>query len=660
MAFTNISKKNGLKNIKQLIKKFSSNYSYYAKSSSSYNETQARKDFIDPFFESLNWDLQNKKNLPNYAREVILEDSIESESTHQNPDYGFQAGTSKKFFVEAKKPSVKIENNKKTGFQARSYGWTGNHPIVILTNFEYLIIYDSTVKPNDTDDSKICRIKVYNYKDYVSKFDEIYDLLSRESIFSGNFDKKVSKLITKKPTVSPDAFFLEQINRWRIKLGENLYTYDSTLTEEEINDLVQKFINRIIFLRICEDRTLEKHGTLLKTAQYKDHKKFLDLLKAADKKYDSDLFHLAGRGLQVIIDSTHPDVLEIIEELYYPKSPFSYRIIQSSILGDEYEMFLTEKIVIKKVGKKSFKITLEKKPDEKNRDIISTPSFIIRKIVEEVVGKKSQGRNPEELFKLKIIDPACGSGSFLVEALQLLINYLIEWYVKKNNMSKVYEVTGGWRLKLNEKIKLLSCLNGVDIDFNAVEVTKFALCIKLMEHETNKTIGKMKQIIPKLNNNILCGNSIVDENIWKVIKKSKLKRTEIEKINSFDWNSEFPNMKKNKFDVVIGNPPYRKTEDMKKLTPNQLKFFKKYYTDIAYKQFDKYYIFIGKGLELLGVGGKLGYIVPHKFMKIESGRKLRNLISKNNFVEKIIDFGTQQLFKNRTTYTCLLFLKKVN
>jgi hypothetical protein len=657
MSFKPLSKDKALQKVKSLIDKFEKNHGDYTKSTSSYNESQARADFIDPFFESLGWDLQNKRSLPNYAREVILEDSIEGESTHQNPDYGFQTGTQKKFFVEAKKPSVRIDVNKQASFQARSYGWTDNHPIVVLTNFEYLVIYDTTVKPNDTDDSNTCRIKLYHFKDYESNFDEIHKLLSRESVFSGQFDAKVTKLLTASPSISPDHFFLEQINRWRIKLATNLHATDPSLTETQINDIVQKFINRIIFLRICEDRTLEVHGSLLKTAKLQNHAKFLELLKCAEKKYDSDLFESANSYLPLTIDSTNPDVLEIIEELYYPKSPFSFRVIESNILGNVYEMFLTQTIIIKKVTGKPDKIELVKKPEDKNKSLVSTPDFVIRNIVRETVGRKCQGKSPSEILQMKILDLASGSGSFLVESFQYLIDYVTDWYVKNNGKSKIYEVTSGWRLTLNEKIKLLNCIKGVDIDFNAVEVTKFALCVKLMEHETKKTISTMNNILPKLSKNILCGNSVVDNSIWSVIEKSSLTSEEKESINCFDWESEFNEIKNKKFDVILGNPPYMKTEDMKRLVPYQWKFFKEYYPT-AYKQFDKYYIFIQKGLELLNEDGKLGYIVAHKFMKIGSGKKVRELLANGKCIEKIIDFGTQQLFKERITYTCLLFLKR--
>ena len=658
MSFNPITKAQGYEIIKNLIEKFDTNYADYTKNNSKYNESQARSDFIDPFFEALNWDLQNNKKLPNYAREVIVEDSVENESTHQNPDYGFQAGTEKKFFVEAKKPSVKIEISQKTAYQARSYGWTDKHGISILTNFEFLVIYDTTVRPEIDDISSICRLKIYSYKDYLQKFDEIYDLISRDVVFSGDFDKKTKKLVTTQSKISPDQFLLEQINRWRVKLATNFINNNSRLDEIQINDLVQQFINRIIFLRICEDRSLEKHETLLNTAKTKNHSKFLELLKLAEEKYDSELFESSGITLPITINSQNNDILQIIEELYYPKSPFSFRVIESSILGDVYEMFLTEELEIIRKPSIPPTIQLRKRPEHEKRDVIHTPTYIIKKIVNEILEEKCKNKHPDEVQKIRILDPAVGSGSFLIEALEYLINYVTEWYSNKKDYSKVYQSKGGWVLKLSEKMKLVACLRGVDIDFNAVDVTKFALCVKLMENETRSTISSMTKILPKLNNNIVCGNSIIDENIWNVIDKSKLSQTQIDRINTLSWKTVFTDVIDSKFDVIIGNPPYMQTKDMKKFIPIQLEYFKKHYSSVANGQFDKYFIFIKKSLDLLQDSGDLGFIVAHKFMKIKAGEGLRSLLSQNNYVKKIVDFGTQQIFENRTTYTCLLFLKR--
>ncbi len=645
MSYVEIIKSQGLLKVQDLIQKFTSNYASYSRST--YNETQTRTDFIDPFFEALNWDLKNNRNLSDSLREVILEDSTENDSTNQKPDYGFRAGNTKKFFVEAKKPHVKIETHKNSAFQARSYGWTDKHPIVVLTNFEYLVIYDTSVKPNAADDGKICRTKIYHYKEYDKKFDEIYELLSRDSVFSGKFDKQTLKIKSSLPIISPDEYFLEQINKWRKLFAHNIIKKDPKLNGEEINDLVQQLINRIIFLRICEDRTIEPSENLLNSIKSLDKQKFISILEKSTQKYNSELFKSAN--LPIEFDSDNKELAEVIHELYYPQSPFSFRVIESSLLGEVYEMFLTKKL---KINSGSV-ITLEKKPEEKNRDVVSTPSFIINNIVTDAVGTYCKNMTPTEIHKIRILDPACGSGSFLVNAFQFLIDYVIDWYVKNGDDGEIYPVVGGYRLSLKEKIKLLNCIFGVDVDYNAVEVTQFSLCVKLLEDETKTTIKQMEKILPKLSQNILWGNSVVDSDIWQVIPKDTLKQFQLKKINVFDWKEKFDGIS---FNVIIGNPPYMKTEDMKEYIHPQWEFFKEYYST-SYKQFDLYYIFIQKCFGLLSKKGQMGFIVPHKFMKISSGEKLREFLSVNNSIRKIIDFGTQQIFKNKTTYSCLLFLE---
>ncbi|MCH7646988.1 MAG: hypothetical protein IIA83_00055 [Thaumarchaeota archaeon] len=420
-------------------------------------------------------------------------------------------------------------------------------------------------------------------------------MLSRDSVFSGKFDKVTSKIKSSLPVKTPDEFFLEQINKWRKSIAQNLIKKDPSLTDEEINDMVQLLINRIIFLRICEDRTIEPPKTLLDSTKTFDKKKFVTTLKNAVKKYDSDLFDT--HELPIEFDSSNKELFEIIEELYYPKSPFSFRVIESSLLGDVYEMFLTEKIQV--VPGSTPKIKLVKKSKEKDRDIISTPSFIIQKIVQDSIAKRCDSLTPKKIQKIRILDPACGSGSFLVTVFQFLIDYVINWYEKNGHNGEIYQTVGVSKLAIKEKIKILECIYGIDIDFNAVEVTKFSLCIKLLEDETKITLESMKNILPKLSKNILCGNSVVDSVIWKSIKKKSLKPKEIEAVNVFDWKKQFT---KTTFDIIIGNPSYMMTGDMKKYINPQWTFFKKQYT-VSDGQFDEYYVFIQKCYDQLAKKG---------------------------------------------------------
>jgi hypothetical protein len=167
--------------------------------------------------------------------------------------------------------------------------------------------------------------------------------------------------------------------------------------------------------------------------------------------------------------------------------------------------------------------------------------------------------------------------------------------------------------------------------------------LKLVEGENNQSVSSESPILPSLSGNIHYGNTLITSSD----AGGKKSRTAI---NPFDFDDE-------KYDVIVGNPPYMKSEDMKNLTPFELPIYKDKYS-VAYKQFDKYFLFIERGLDLLKADGWLGFIVPSKFTKVGAGVKLRELLKNNGNVEKIISFGANQVFKSKTTYTCLLILRK--
>lgn len=244
--------------------------------------------------------------------------------------------------MEAKKPSVNICHNSDAVLQARKYGWNANHKLTILTNFEFLIIYDTTVIPYNDDDVSIARYRVYSYKDYIAKYDEICNLISRDFVYSGEYDNLLREILSGKGShkQNVDEVFLQQINKWRIQLANYILQNNCILDIEEINNGIQSFINQIIFLRICEDKNLPLYHTLAETAtKEKINVALEELLKKADEKYNSGIFEN-----RIIAFNLNNEIIKaIIEDLYYPKSPYLFNIIKPNLLGKMYEMFLIEK-----------------------------------------------------------------------------------------------------------------------------------------------------------------------------------------------------------------------------------------------------------------------------------------------------------------------------
>lgn len=623
--------------IKKLIEKYNADRKYYL--TNKYNETLLRSDFLDPFFELLGWDIKNNAGKPTNEREVILEEALkENASEHsKKPDYTFRLFSERKFFLEAKKPCVAIESNNDSAKQVRRYGFTAKLKISVLSNFEYLIIYDTSVKVDKDDTFQKALIKKYHYTEYESKFEEIKKLLGKNAVYSGAFETEWKEIETKINQYSIDNLFLNQINEWRKALGAEIYKHEPKIDEQQLNDVVQSYLNRVLFLRVCEDRNLEDYQTLLKFANANDFKALIKKFEQADKRYNSGLFDQLLKDK--IVENISSVFWTIIKQLYYPESPYSFSVFSSDILGSIYEIFLSEKLAIENKA-----IALVKKPENIDRDIITTPTFIISDILRNTVLVKCQGKSDKEILKLKFADISCGSGAFLLELFQLLNDILIDYYLK-NDKSKLIQ-TNLDTYKLPFKIKrelLLNCIFGIDKDYNAVEATKFGLLLKLLEGEDVNSTHATKPVLPDLSHNIFFGNSLLNP------KQVTNKKDQVI-INPFDFS-------KLRFDVIVGNPPYMKSEDMKNITPLELPLYKSNYTS-AYKQFDKYFLFVEQGMDLLTADGILGYIIPSKFTKVGAGKKLREELSSKGYLHSIVSFGANQVFADKTTYTCLLILNK--
>ncbi|MHC5718246.1 MAG: Eco57I restriction-modification methylase domain-containing protein, partial [Nostoc sp.] len=232
--------------------------------------------------------------------------------------------------------------------------------------------------------------------------------------------------------------------------------------------------------------------------------------------------------------------------------------------------------------------------------------------------------------------------------------------------SKIYQITtGNWRLTSTERKRiLLTHIYGVDIDQQAVETSKLSLLLKVLEGESGEAITKQltlfkERALPDLDNNIQCGNSLIDGEFYQNNQLSLLDEDTAYRVNIFDWKSAFSGiMKRGGFDMVIGNPPYIRIQALKEWASLEVEFYKKQYVSASQGNYDIYVVFVEKGLDLLKKDGRLGFILPHKFFNAQYGESLRRLIYQGKYLEKIVHFGDQQVFPKVSTYTCLCFLSK--
>nr|QNO47126.1 hypothetical protein ANPEMHCN_00005 [Methanosarcinales archaeon ANME-2c ERB4] len=654
--------------VKELARRFRYNLGVYKKST--YNETQVRQEFINPFFEALGWDVSNKQGHAEQYKDVVHEDAIKVGRSTRAPDYSFRIGGRRKFFVEAKKPSVNIKEDISPSYQLRRYAWSAKLPLSIVTDFEELSVYDCRIKPEQKDKASVGRIGYYTFEEYLDKFDEIYDVFSKDAILKGSFDRHAQSAKGKRGTAEVDSEFLKEIESWREMLAKNIALRNPDVSIYELNYAVQKIIDRIVFLRICEDRGIEPDGQLQSTAEstgvYPD---LLNRFRLAESKYNSGIFDFGADAVTSRLKIDDKVLKAIIESLYYPKSPYEFSVLGVEILGNVYEQFLGK--VIRLTAGHQAKV--ETKPEVKKAGgVYYTPQYIVDYIVKNTVGKLVAGKTPEEIAEIKILDPACGSGSFLIGAYTYLLRYHLDWYVEnkpKTHKKAVFQGRAdGWYLTTAEKKRiLLSNIFGVDIDSQAVEVTKLSLQLKVLENESRESVDQqvklgMEGILPNLGGNIKCGNSLIGPAFYDAGQTTLFDEDEMRRVNVFDWDDAVRGfgeiMARGGFDCVIGNPPYVRIQTMKEWAPTEVEFYKRQYVAASKGNYDIYVVFVERALQLLNVKGRMGYILPHKFFQAKYGQPLRELIAGGKHLDTIVHFGDQQVFAGATTYTCLLFLDK--
>jgi len=671
--------------ILQLVDQFASQLASYR--SLEYNEAQARREFIEPFFDVLGWDIYNKQGYAYSYKDVIFEDAIKVGGATKAPDYAFRIGGTRKFFVEAKKPSVNLRDEITPAYQLRRYAWSAKLPLSILTDFEEFAVYDCRNKPDKTDKASTGRIMLLTYRDYPSHWDEITGVFSRQAVLKGSFDKYAEAATGKRGTAEVDDAFLAEIERWRELLVHNIALRNPSLSQRDLNYAVQMTIDRLIFLRICEDRGIEFYGQLQSLLNGGEtYPRLCQLFRKADERYNSGLFHfLPERDQADAPDMLTPGLLlddkplkDILANLYYPDSPYEFSVLPADILGQVYERFLG-KVIRLTAGHHA---VVEDKPEVKKAGgVFYTPTFIVEYIVKHTLGKLLEGKTPGQVglgrgTPLRILDMSCGSGSFLLGAYQ----YLLDWYQSAYSLEpekwsrgaapRLYQVSSPdgalWMLTTSERKRiLLDHIYGVDIDPQAVEVTKLSLLLKVLEGESQESIGKQlsmfrQRALPDLAGNIKCGNSLIGPDFYanQPAPQGTLPGFDLEekyRINAFDWHREFANIFSSSggFDVIIGNPPYVRPHNI----PASIKkiLWTSFSTFVA--KSDLYTCFMEKGLSLTKSSGLFSFIVPQTWTSLESFTKIREYIIYNAKVCKLTQLP-HKVFANATVETCIFLFQK--
>jgi len=666
----------------RLVAQFEKNFKHYQ--SAAYDEASVRQEFLDPLFRALGWDVENKLGRIPQHREVEIESRTEIAGRQKRADYLFRTDRVDRFVCEAKKPAEKLHAG--YAFQAKRYAWNKGLVLAVLSDFEEMKIYLVGAKPHP-DETAAGEWTTWHFLEYVRHARAMWDLLSRDAVAGGSIDRLVASLPRKpagktrrkqlwlfKPDRARaiDADFLDFLDEARRGLASDLIRHNDRadlLEGNRLDEAVQRILDRLLFLRICEDRDIDTGrplATILKTWQARrDAPLWRDVVahfRALDRRPASHVPYFNGN----LFKEHFSETLEVgddwlagfLETTGAEESPYLFNVIPVEILGTIYERFLGKTIRPKGIG-----IELVEKPEvRKAGGVYYTPRYIVDYIVEQTLGQLLEGKAPAESLKLRVLDPACGSGSFLIRAYERLCEHWQTALTQNEKLRRKADcwldpATGDLHLTTDLKRRILTAsIYGVDLDPGAVEVTQLSLYLKMLEGESRATLAKNRELfgpddplLPPLQNNVKCGNSLIASDF-------SLNPDDLVRVRAFDWDEGFRDVMKNGgFDAVIGNPPYVRPHN---LSPESKEYYWKHY-DTFERKGDLYCCFVQKASQLCRDNGRFSFIVSNGWLRLDSFQHLRQLFLDETAVETIVDLP-DRVFADAQVKTCIFVCRKTD
>lgn len=624
--------------LKQKIAEFADEREKYT--SAEYKEYEVRADFVDHLLEALGWDVQNQGKAKYAQREVVRELTTRYEGTSKNPDYALLVNGKRQTYVEAKKPFEKIATSAKHALQIRRYCWSGQLPYGLLTDFDEYAIYDCRAIPGQNDSSMVGRVAYFTLSDIEEYWPVLVGAFGRDAVASGSLERIAATVPAPTRTRPVDAEFLDQIRTWRSSLARDVAKRNQTLGNVEISSAVQTLIDRIVFLRNVEARGLEAPESLKSalTDAKGVYPRLLNLFHRADARYNAGLFAFSAGDTNESLDVSDEVLASIINGLYFPE-PYEFNAMPADILGRIYEQFLGEHITLDK----DRNVNVELKPEHrKGGGVYYTPSPIVEYIVEETLGPLLEGKTEQAISDLTVVDPASGSGSFLIVAYQYLLNWYADYWAERPRLAAKHLEAGSdgqTRVKTNERKQiLLRHIYGVDIDPQAVEVTKLSLLLKVVEGQAQAEL-EVGHLLPNLDNNIKCGNSLIGNDMQLSIDGLADEDT----INPFDWDAAYPSIiSRGGFDAVVGNPPYLNVDVTWGRKDPRLAYLKSHYATVYSDKTDLLFYFLRKAVDISR--GEIGMIVSRSFLESSKAVKLRGWLADNSRVRSVLDFRHALVF----------------
>ena len=631
-----MNKEEAKQKVKELIEFYNKKRSDFENKS----EQDIRIMLIDRLFKILGWDMDGTERPDEVHREMSV---TGRESKKKKADYVFRLNGVPKFVVEAKALKANIQADL---FREQAVGYAYNLACswAVLTNFSSIYIYFI----DRDDDFKFFSIDEISDE---GKFDANFETLwylSRESVANDLLERDNEKRLGKRREKVGKRLF-DDLSEWRRKLSNEIRrVYGEKYGELEREEIVQRIIDRLIFIRKIEDMELEERELDQLTRKFNEGTTYRLLKKVFEhyrNKYNSGLFGEPGIRQECdMIDVRDPVIEDVIKGMYRPTGrtiEYNFAAIDADVLGNIYEQYLA--FIMKGTKLKGGKA------HKKEQGIYYTSTYIVDYIVKNTVTESAKGKTIDEILNMKILDPACGSGSFLIRAYSEVCK-IIEEKMKKGEKSVKYITMKNYsrRLTLPQKITILtSCIYGVDLDEKAVEIAQLNLLLKLLDGETSESLSNMsetRKLLPMLNNNIKCGNSLIDDP--EIAGENK----------AFSWKERFKEIMDNGgFDVVIGNPPYLMLQPQN--TPEELLKYIKNKFNVAQYKIDDFHLFLERGIYLLKQSCRLGFITPNTYLMNTYTTRLRKCILDNCMINKIVVIP-QVVFSDASVDTSIIILQK--
>ena len=705
----------------RLVAKFDRDYPQFV--AANYNEATLRTDFLDPLFRALGWDVGNTKALIHSEREVDIEVQTGRSGRQTRADYVFRYARVERFTCEAKKPAEAL--NDRHIFQAKRDAFGRGIPLALLSDFEELKLYVVGAAPH-RDDPHTGELNVLHFRQYLDAARELWDLLAYDSVRAGSIDRELAKL-PKRPlklkgrqgylfrpdrTRAVDADFLSFLDDARQQLGSDLLKHndrEDLLTGHRLNEAAQRILDRLVFLRICEDRGIDT-GQLLQTLfeswlrqqdqppkirrpgrpsqlrfgggtdgadalaeepaaygsargridgslyrEVTDHIRSLDQRPPSYKPFFNGQLFKPHFSEELVVGDEW--LANFLSDLTAEDSKYNFADIKVEILGDAYERFLGK--VLRPQGRGA---TIEEKPEvRKAGGVYYTPRYIVEYIVEQTVGRLLEGKALREVEKLRFVDPACGSGSFLLYVYERVMKHYLLWFIahpdQRRKTDCYTDAAGNVRLTTALKRRILVAnIYGVDIDAQAVEVTQLSLYLKMLEDENRDTLRTQTELfrgeplLPALDQNIRCFNSLIASDF-------SLDPAELVRVNAGDWDVQFPAiMKAGGFDAVVGNPPYVLLQSLDDRAG--FEYLGSKYRAARYK-IDTYQVFVERAVMLLKERGYFGFITPNSFLRNKHALEIRAFLLERTDIDALRVFY-YPVFRGASVDTCILTAIRTN